>query len=51
MKTILLLAALALTLTACQSPLESPRPTTGPTSPDIGTPSNYQGSAVTSPQM
>ncbi len=48
--TILLLVTITL-LSACQSPLESTRPNQGPTSPDIGTPSNYHGSSVTSPQM
>ncbi len=48
---IALLIALAITLTACQSALESPYPERGPTSPDVSTPSNYRGSSVTSPQM
>jgi hypothetical protein len=51
MKTAIILLITAAVVSACQSPQESPQPNRGPISPDIGTPSNYRGSAVTSPQM
>lgn len=51
MKTAALLALTAILLTACASADRREQPTITPTTGNIGTPSNWHGSTVTSPQM
>ncbi|MGC1482127.1 MAG: hypothetical protein WA771_16630 [Chthoniobacterales bacterium] len=51
MKTAVLLCLTTLFLTACASADRREHPTVTSTASDIGTPSNWRGSAVTSPQM
>ncbi len=51
MKTAVLLVLTGILLTACASADRRERTTITPTTGDIGTPSNWRGSSVTSPQM